>query len=146
MERLPQELLFLILESISIEGSVNFFSTCRGFMKLGLSFLESYLCNTEEARLVAGGKLTVIGAITRTLSLDKALKSGRPYSIQPICSEVANQVLCYGNLICFLRPGRICIYNTRGACEYDINIREIETLADLTNQMDENDESPCCVM
>lgn len=108
--------------------------------------LQSYLCNTEEARVVAGGKLTVIGAITRTLSLDKALKSGRPYSIQPICSEVANQVLCYGNLICFLRPGRICIYNTRGACEYDINIREIETLADLTDQMDENDEEAPVVL
>lgn len=42
MGRHPQELLFLILESISIEDSVNFFSTCRGFMKLGLSFLEVF--------------------------------------------------------------------------------------------------------
>ncbi|KAL5365085.1 hypothetical protein BJX96DRAFT_181385 [Aspergillus floccosus] len=140
MESLPREILFLILESVSIGDSVNLFSTCRYFMGLGLTFLESYLGDTEEARLVADEELTVIGAITRTLGLDKSIKRGRPYSIQPISSEIGNQVMCYDNLICFLQRGYICISNNCGASEYAINIREITSLADPTEQIDENDE------
>ncbi|KAL5359307.1 hypothetical protein BJX96DRAFT_183664 [Aspergillus floccosus] len=140
MERLPKELLFLILKNLSIGDSVSLFGTCRGFMKLGSSFLETYLRKTEEARLVADGKLTVVGAIIRKLSLDQSIQSGRPYSIQLISSETDGQFMCYNNLICFLRPGYICIYNNCGACEYTISIREIEITADPTDQTDENEE------
>lgn len=96
--------------------------------------MQTYLGITEE------DELAVIGAITRTLSLDKSIKSGRPYSMQLLSSETDGQLMCYNNLISFLRPECICIYNTCGACEYTISIREVNARLNRTDQIEENNE------
>ncbi|GIC88719.1 uncharacterized protein Aud_005117 [Aspergillus udagawae] len=79
---------------------------------------------------------TIIGAITRALNLDTSIENGGPFSIQQIASETDGQFRCYDNLTCYLRSGRICIYNNdRGTEEYAIAIQAVETLVASAEQI-----------
>ncbi|TQB71054.1 hypothetical protein MPDQ_007817 [Monascus purpureus] len=118
MNHLPPELLCHILEDI------------------GATFVEKYLDGTEEARDVLDGRLSVVGAITRALSLDTSIKNGCAFSIRQIAAEIEEQFMCYNNLVCYQRSGYIYVYNNaRRAEDYAIDIQHIETLVASAEQV-----------
>lgn len=120
MDSLLPELLFHILEHVSIGDSVNLVSTCRYLRDIGatfvkalvfviyerlrsLTFMQKYQDGTEEARDVLDGRLSVVGAIARAL-----FKLGNNYKAHSLLYDNFTTPKEISNAIIFNKTGIEC--------------------------------------